>query len=159
MCWLNKNPNLQKKKFFFLKIRIFFIIGKKVTHIPLGMGPYFGPCEHPQKNPWLKETAGQLQGFVLSGVGKRNFKLTHMLLALKTSTTTKYTAFDLLSALWACLFVLMLYVPVNIFSVTSGHFPVFLGWTSTTQRMKSLGQGHNTVTPVSLKLATLWSQV
>ena len=45
---------------------------------------------------------------------------THMLLAFTMSTTTKYTAFDLLSV-----FVLMLYVPVNIFSVMSGHFPVF----------------------------------
>ena len=56
--------------------------------------------------------------------------------------------------------VLMLYVPkATIFSVVSGRSPVFLGWTSTTLRMKGLAQGHNTVSPVSLELATFQSQV
>ena len=54
-----------------------------------------------------------------------------------------------------CLFVLMLYVPVNNFSVKSGRLSIFLGLTNTKQRLKCLAQGHNTVTPVSLKLATL----
>ena len=40
-----------------------------------------------------------------------------------------------------CLFDWILYVPVNNFSVMSG--PVFLGWTSTKQRIKFLAQGHN----------------
>ena len=35
---------------------------------------------------------------------------------------------------FVCLFVL--YVPVNKFYVTSGHFPVFLGWTSAKQRIE-----------------------
>ena len=41
--------------------------------------------------------------------------------------------------------------PVNIFSVKSGR--VFLGWTSTKQRIKCLAQGHNTVPPVRLEPA------
>ena len=56
------------------------------------------------------------------------------------------------------LFALMLYVPVNNFSVMSGLFSVFLGWTSTKQQTKSLAQEYNTVTLVSLELATIWSQ-
>ena len=40
------------------------------------------------------------------------------------------------------IFVLMLYVIVNNFSVMSGRFPVFLGWTSTKQRIKGLAQTH-----------------
>ena len=42
VCELNENPNLHKKKkiliFFFLKIGIFFKIGKKITKISLEMG-------------------------------------------------------------------------------------------------------------------------
>ena len=41
------------------------------------------------------------------------------------------------------LFCLILYVLVNNFSVMSGW--VFLGWTSTKQRIKCLAQGHNAV--------------
>ena len=52
------------------------------------------------------------------------------------------------------LFVVMLYIPVNIFLVMSERFPVFLGWTSTKQQIECLVQGHNTV---SLKLATFRS--
>ena len=55
-----------------------------------------------------------------------------------------------------CLFLLMLYVSVNNFSVTSGRCPVFLAWTSAKQRIKC--QGHNTVLLVSLELVTLRSQ-
>ena len=60
-----------------------------------------------------------------------------------------------------CLFVLMFYAPVKRFPVMSGWFPIFLGWTSTKQRIKYLAKGHNTVTPaaVSLELATVWSPV
>ena len=43
-------------------------------------------------------------------------------------------------------FLLMPYVPVNNFSVMSGQYPVFLGWTSTKQQIKCHVQGHNTVT-------------
>ena len=57
------------------------------------------------------------------------------------------------------LFVLMLYIQVNNFSVMLGHFPVFLGYTNTKQRIKYLAQGHNTVPPVSLEPATLLSEV
>ena len=41
----------------------------------------------------------------------------------------------------AHIFGLILYVPVNSFSVMSGW--VFLGLTSTKQRIKCLAQGHN----------------
>ena len=44
-------------------------------------------------------------------------------------------------------FGLILYVPVDIFSVMSGR--VFLGLTSTKQRIKCFAQGHNTVPPVT----------
>ena len=41
-----------------------------------------------------------------------------------------------------CLLNLILYIPVNIFSVMLGR--VILGWTSTKQLIKCLAQGHNT---------------
>ena len=50
--------------------------------------------------------------------------------------------------LWLNFFVLILYVPVNNFSVMSGR--VFLGWTSTKQRIKCPAQGHNTITVTTL---------
>ena len=51
------------------------------------------------------------------------------------------------------LFVLILYIPaVNDFSVMSGW--VFMGWTSTKQRIKCLAHGHNTVTLVSLETSS-----
>ena len=59
--------------------------------------------------------------------------------------------------LFEILFDLILYVPVNIFSVMSGR--VFLGWTSTKQGLTCLAQGHKTVTPVRLKPANTWSWV
>ena len=46
-----------------------------------------------------------------------------------------------------------LYVPVNNFSVILGG--VFLGWTSTKQRIKCLAQGHNTVTSLAMGLPLL----
>ena len=54
------------------------------------------------------------------------------------------------------LFDLILYVPVNIFSVMLGC--VFLGWTSTKQGLMCLSQGHNAVMSVRLKCATLQSR-
>ena len=57
-----------------------------------------------------------------------------------THTDTKYS--DIV------LFVLMIYIPVNIFSVCSGCFrDVFLP--SWVEMIKNLAQGHNTVPPVS----------
>ena len=55
-----------------------------------------------------------------------------------------------LSHSWQILFGLILYVPVNKFSVMSGQ--VFLGWTSSKQQIKCLAQGHNTVTLSMVKL-------
>ena len=52
------------------------------------------------------------------------------------------------------LFCLILYVPVNSFSVVSGW--VFLGWTSTKLGLMCLAQGHNAVIPVRLQPAALW---
>ena len=49
-------------------------------------------------------------------------------------------------------FDLILYIPCYNFSVMSGR--VFLGWTSTKQRIESLAQGHNTVPLVRLKPTT-----
>ena len=53
-------------------------------------------------------------------------------------------------------FVLMLYIPVNNFSVMLGQVSVFPGCTSTKQRIKCLAQGQNTVTTpaLGLELAT-----
>ena len=57
------------------------------------------------------------------------------------------------------LFVLMLYIPVNNFSVMPGKCPVFLGRTSTKQRIKCLAQEHNTMRPVSLEPVAFQSQL
>ena len=46
-----------------------------------------------------------------------------------------------------CLFIMILYIPVNHFSVMSEW--VFLGWTSTKQVLMCLAEGHNRVAPVS----------
>ena len=48
----------------------------------------------------------------------------------------------------------ILYIPVNHFSVMSGL--VFLGLTSTKQRIKCLAQGYNAVAPVRLEPATVY---
>ena len=50
---------------------------------------------------------------------------------------------------------LLLYVPVNNFSVMSWCFPVFMVWTSTKQRIRCLAQGHTTVPPLSIELGLL----
>ena len=55
------------------------------------------------------------------------------------------------------MFDLILYVPVNNFSVMSGV--IFLHLTSTKLGLMRRAQGHNTVTLVSLEPATPWSQV
>ena len=55
------------------------------------------------------------------------------------------------------LFDLILYVPVNNFSVMSGW--VFLGGTSSKRGLMCLAQGHNTVILVRLEPATRRSQV
>ena len=56
---------------------------------------------------------------------------------------------------WPWLISKVLYVPVNNFS---SWRDVFMGSSSTKQRMKCLAQGRNTVPPLSLKLATLQPQ-
>ena len=58
-----------------------------------------------------------------------------------------------------CVYVFMLYVPVNNCSVMLRSFPFFLDRTSTKQRIKCLAQGHNTVASVSPELETFRSQV
>ena len=55
------------------------------------------------------------------------------------------------------LFDLILFVPVNNFSVMLGQ--VFLGLTSTGQRIKCFAKGHSAVPLVRLKPATLNPQV
>ena len=59
----------------------------------------------------------------------------------------------------AVLFDLILYVPANNLSVTSGR--VFLGWTNTCTKLglMCLAQGHNGVMPVKHEPAALRSQV
>ena len=59
------------------------------------------------------------------------------------------------------LFVLMLYVTVNNFSVMSRRYPVFPDLTSTKQQIRCFAKGHNTVTPpaVSLELANTQVQL
>ena len=52
---------------------------------------------------------------------------------------------------WSLLF-LILYAPINNFSLFSGR--VSLVWASTKQRIKCLAQGHNAVPPVRLKPTT-----
>ena len=42
----------------------------------------------------------------------------------------------------------LFYVPVNNFSNMSERFPVFLGKTSTKQRIKCFARRHNAVTPL-----------
>ena len=80
---------------------------------------------------------------------------TDVLVAQKNSLVEKI----LLSIHIIHLFVLILYFPVNNFSVMSWQIPIFLGCTSTKRWIKCHPQGHNTVTPpgVSLMLATIWS--
>ena len=51
------------------------------------------------------------------------------------------------------LFDLIIYIPFNNFSVKSGW--VFLGWTSTSQGLMCVAQGHNTMTLVRLNPTTL----
>ena len=84
----------------------------------------------------------------------RCFPTEYMYKCLKTNNTQPYSS---PWALFVCLFDLILYVPVNYFSVMSGR--VFLGWTSTKQGLMCLAQGHNTVTPVRLEPATSRSWV
>ena len=54
----------------------------------------------------------------------------------------------------------MFNVPVNNFSVMSGWFPVFLGWTSTKQQISVfLKDTTVTLSAISIELATLQSPV
>ena len=69
-----------------------------------------------------------------------------------TTETQHYSMVDVMF-----LFVLILYIPVNNFSVMSGW--VFLGLTSTKQRIKCLAQGHSALPRVMLEPASLRSKV
>ena len=51
------------------------------------------------------------------------------------------------------LFDLILYIPVNNFSVICMSGQVFLSWTSTKQGLMCLAQGHNTVTLARLEIS------
>ena len=55
--------------------------------------------------------------------------------------------------------MLLLYGPVNNFSVMLGRIPVFLALTNTKPRIKCLAQGLNAVSPVSFEPANLSPQV
>ena len=60
---------------------------------------------------------------------------------------------------FVCLLVMMLDVPVNKFSVISGIFPLSLSLFNQSQQcIKSLAQGHSTVTSESLELASEYDQ-
>ena len=63
----------------------------------------------------------------------------------KLQFVNKYTIRNILKKFWmnilVCLNDLILYVPVNTFSVMSGWF--FMGWTSSKQVLMCLGQTHN----------------
>ena len=56
-----------------------------------------------------------------------------------------------LTNMFVC-FDLIIYEPVNFFSVMSGR--VFQGWTSTKQRLKCLAQGHKAIPLVRLNSLT-----
>ena len=74
-----------------------------------------------------------------------NFRITCALLSRENLIllhTDKKGAYHLCSVI--ILFVLMLYVPLNNFSVMLAWIPVFLGWTRIKQRINSLAQGYNT---------------
>ena len=66
----------------------------------------------------------------------------------KIKPSGKIPEFTVVGNIFICLFDLILYDPVNNFSVMLGW--VFLGWTSTKQGLMCLAQGHNTLTPVRL---------
>ena len=70
----------------------------------------------------------------------------------KTSVCKQIDAWHILKMFWmkilVCLLDLILYVPVNTFSVMSGWF--FMGLTSSKQVSMCLGQRHNAVTPMGV---------
>ena len=78
------------------------------------------------------------------------FKILHNM----NSVYSDQLAFDEASW-WVCLLDLILYIPVNNFSVMSGQ--IFLDWTSTKQGFMCLAQGHKAVMQVRLKHPTHWS--
>ena len=88
------------------------------------------------------------QSFITSGQIRKEFLLYHLILIWPTSILKMETIWwedcVLNPNLWISigfLFVLILYIPVNIFSVILWW--VFLGWTSTKQRIKSLAHGQH----------------
>ena len=67
------------------------------------------------------------------------------------------TKLIVLASLFDCLLELMLYVPVNIFSVMSGCFSVLNHYLAV--RVKCFVPGHDTMPPRMLKSLTYWSEL
>ena len=94
---------------------------------------------------------------------------THNLCAIKkydkilsnASVCKQILAWHILKIFWmkilVCLLDLILYVPVNTFSVMSGWF--FMGWSSSKQVLMCLGQTHNAVTQMGVYQGAPWYQV
>ena len=74
------------------------------------------------------------------------------------SVRTYTSHITLVLTLHVMLFGVILYVPINSFTVLSGGCPVFLSNTSTMQRLAQ-GQPCNTVTPLSIELVILSTHV
>ena len=94
---------------------------------------------------WIQIRLGVLLGLIWIQTAWESLKQ-----AIKLATSRDKVMFFFL-------FDLILYVPVNNLSVTSGR--VFLGLTSTKLGLICLAQGHNAVMPVRLKPAALRSRV
>ena len=79
----------------------------------------------------------------------------------KLQFVSKYTLGTFLKKFWmkilVCLLDLILYVPVNTFSVMSGWF--FMGWTSSKQVFMCLRQTHNAVTQMGVYQGAPWYRV
>ena len=80
----------------------------------------------------------------------------------KLQFVNKYTLgtflkFFLMKILVVCLLDLILYVPVNTFSVMSGWF--FMCWISSKQVLMCLGQTHNALTQMGVYQGAPWYQV
>ena len=79
----------------------------------------------------------------------------------KLQFVNKYRLGTFLKQFWmkilVCLLDLILYVPVNTFSVMSGWF--FMGGTSSKQVLMCLGQTHNAVTQMGIYQGAPWYRV
>ena len=80
-----------------------------------------------------------------------SLKYTNYFLSTMAKTQASICCWKVIWSLWKtniCLFDLILYIPVNNFSVMLGR--VFLGWSSTRQGLMCLAQGHNAVPRLEL---------